>query len=123
MLGDRRERLREPALDRLGELGPQPFELLQALLEILPLSREIVEPLLLRLVLLARQRIDLTERRTARLETLDTGRELVPIVALRRCHSSRRLESAGRFARLRVDSRDLDLGGRERRARLVELRP
>ena len=82
VVGDRRERLGEPPLDGRGELGPKLLELLEALLEILALRLEVVEALLLRLVLLARERVDLAERGAADLEPLDARRKLVAVVAL-----------------------------------------
>ena len=56
---DRRESLVEAALDRLGELGAQLLELLQARLEILALLGQLGEALLLAVVLLLGERVDL----------------------------------------------------------------
>ena len=61
--------------------------------------------------------------RAARLEPLDARRELVAIVALGRLDGACRLEAARRLGDVGVDPRDLDLGGRHRRARLLELAP
>ena len=101
---------------------------------------QVVEPLLLRLVLLARERIDLAERRAARLEPLDARRELVAVVALGRLDVARGLEpprrvgaSRRRSARSRPrppstaalasssSCRRLDLGRAERPQLLAEL--
>ena len=123
VLGDGRERLGEPALDRGGELCAQLLELLQALLEIGALRLEVVETLLLRLVLLPRERVDLPERRAARLEPVDAGRELVAVVALRRLDLARGVEPSRRLRDVGVDARELHLGGCHGGARLLELAP
>ena len=82
VLRDGSEGLREPALDRLGELRAQPLELLEAPLEVLALRLQVGQPLLLGVVLLLGERVHLAERRSARLEPLGSGGELVAIVAL-----------------------------------------
>ena len=92
MLGDRGERLLEAALDRLGELVAQPLELLQALLEVAALHPQVVEPLLLRLVLLLAQRVHhgrawCGEPRAARRDG-----ELVAVLPLGRLDGAGRLE-------------------------------
>ena len=104
----RLERLVEAATHRLGELVAELRDLGEALLQIPPLRRELVEPLLLRLVLLLGQRIDLSERLATGLEPLDARRELVAIVALRDVVGVRVLEPALYFLRLgRRAGRDL----------------
>src|SRR5688572_23747770 len=92
VLSDGRERLREAALDRRGELRAELLELDQALLEVDALRLQVVEPLLLGLVLLTRERVDLAERGAARLEPFDASCELVAIVSLRRLHRAGRVQ-------------------------------
>src|SRR5580765_8919287 len=123
MLGDRRERLCEPPLHGRRKLGPQLLELLETLLEVLALRLEVGQALLLRLVFLARERIDLTERDAPRLDALDAMRQLGAIIAFSRLDRSGGLESARGFRDLGVDPRDLDLRGRDCGARLLELTP
>src|SRR5262249_49179315 len=64
------KRLVESAPHRLGELVAQLRHFPEALFEVGALIRELVESLLLRLVLLLRERIHLAERLAARLEPL-----------------------------------------------------
>ena len=109
VLGHRRERLREAALDGRGQLGAELLELLEALLEVGALHLQVVEPLLLGLVLLARERIDLAERDAAVLESLDASDELGAIVSLGGLDVSRRVEPPRRVRDVGVDPRDLDL--------------
>ena len=82
-----------------------------------------VEALLLRLVLLARERIDLAERVAPRLEPLDALRELVAVVALGRLDRPGGLEPARGLGDLGVEPRELDLRRRDCGARLLELAP
>ena len=114
---------REPTLHGRRELGPQLLELLEALLEVLALSLEVGEALLLRLVFLARERIDLNERDAPCLDALDAMRQLVAVIALAGSISSGGLESPRGFRDLGVDPRNLDLRGRHCGARLLELTP
>src|SRR5205823_6270185 len=76
------ERLVEPALDSLRQLGAQLLELGEALLEILALRRELLEARLLDVVLLLCEWVDLAERLAAALEALRPLGELVTVVAL-----------------------------------------
>ena len=108
VLGDRMEGVCEPPLDGLRELVAQVGELLQALLEILPLHLELGEPLLLGLVLLLRERIDLAELDPPLLEPLGARRELVALVSLGRVGGGL-LEPAAGVGRLRLDPGQLDL--------------
>jgi len=105
---DRREGLVEATLDRLGQLGAQLLELLQARLEVGALVGELGEPLPLALVLLLGERVDLAERLPAALEPLDPLRELVAVVALGRLGGSR-FEPAARFVGLGLDARSFDV--------------
>ena len=123
VLRDRRERLGEAALDRRRELGAELLELLEALLEILALRPQVVEALLLGVVLLSRERIDLTERGATYLEPFDAARKLVAILSLGRLDVARRLETPRSVCDVGVDPRDLDLGCGHGRARLLELAP
>src|SRR4029077_10314089 len=88
------ERLREAPLDRLRQLCAQLLELLEALLEVLPLRRELLEPRLLRVVLLLRERFHGAERVAPPLEPLGGLGERVAVVALRALVSARVLEPA-----------------------------
>ena len=62
MIADCGEGLLEAALDRLGQLGAQLLELLQARLEVGALLGQLGQALLLTVVLLLGQRVDLPER-------------------------------------------------------------
>ena len=126
--GDRSERLVEPAVDGLRQLVPQGRELRERRLEVGALCRELLEPHLLRLVLLLRQRVDLPERFPARLEPRQPCGELVAVDAFLRPGSllrlslgllARLLEAAPCVARLAVQSRELDLDGRQPLRRVV----
>ena len=68
------EGLGEPLLDRLGQLPPELLELVEAALEVGPLRDELLQPLLLGLVLLLRERVDLTELLAPPLEPLERAR-------------------------------------------------
>src|SRR5579859_4840554 len=70
-------------LDGLGQFLSQLLELLQALLEIGALRRQLVEPFLLGVVLLFRERVHLAERLAAAVETLRALGEHFAIVAFR----------------------------------------
>src|SRR5205823_3967875 len=105
------EGLVEPALDGLGQLGPQLLELLQARLEVFALRDELGETLLLALVLLLGERIDLPESLAAPLEPLDLLRQLVAVVAFRRLGSGL-FEPAPGSGGLRLEPRPLHLDGR-----------
>src|SRR5262245_39496756 len=113
--------MREAAHDRRGQLGAERIELLEAPLEVLALGLEIGEPLLLRLVLLPRKRIDLPECHPPRLEPLGPHGELAAVVAFRRLDVARSREAPGRVTRLGVDAGDLDLCSSQCGTCLVEL--
>src|SRR5207302_6769157 len=98
---DRVERLREAPLHRFGQLVAQLLELVEARLEVGPLRDELLEPLLLRCVLLVRERVDLAQRLAPPLEPLDGRRELLGVVAFRRLVYVRRLEAPTRLVGLR----------------------
>ncbi len=114
---DRREGVVEAPLDGLGELGPELLELLQARFEILALSDELGEALLLALVLLLRERVDLAEGFAAALEPLDPRRQLLAVVAFGRLRAGV-LEPAPRLRGLGVEPRTVDVDGRPPLARL-----
>src|SRR5204862_7794003 len=103
----------EPPLDRLRELHAQLLELGKALFEILALRGQLLEPRLLRVVLLLRERVHLAERLPPALQPLGTLRELVAVVALGALVRPRMVETAPRLVRLRLDARDLDLDRRD----------
>ena len=117
------ERLGEAPLDRLGQLGAQLLELGEARLEVLALRRELVEPLLLGVVLLLRERVDLAERLAAALEALRALGELVAVVAFGALLGARVLEPAPRLVGLRLDARDLDVDRRHARRRVRQRLP
>ena len=111
----------EAPLDRLRQLGAELLELVEARLEVGALRRELVEPRLLGLVLLLRERVDAAERLAAALEPL----ELRP-------RARRGRPSAGSLARLleppacassrlRLETRELDVDRETRGRRLVQL--
>ena len=108
------EGLGEAALDRLRQLGAQLLELGEALLEILALRRELLEPRLLGVVLLLRERVDLAERLAAALEPLRALGELVAVVAFGALVGAGVLEAAARLVGLGLDARDLDVDRRRR---------
>ena len=103
------ERLVEAPLHGLGELVAKLRDLRQRRLEILPLRRELLEPLLLLLVLLLGQRIHLAERLAAGIEPLRPRRELGAVVALGGLVGACLVEAALRLLRLGVETRELDL--------------
>ncbi len=103
------EGLGEPRLDRLLQLGAELLELREALLEVGALRCELVEPRLLGVVLLLRERVHLAERLAAALEPVDPLGELVAVVALGGLVGIRVLEAAARFVGLRLDPGDLDV--------------
>src|SRR5262249_8918264 len=109
VLLNRVERLRKAALDGFLELCAQLLELGEALLEVLALCRQLLEPRLLRVVLLLRERIHLPERLAAALEALRALGELVAVVALGALVGARMLEPAARLVGLRLDACDLDV--------------
>src|SRR6185312_3066877 len=84
-----RERVGEAALDGLGQLRAQLLELGEALLEVLALQGELLQPLLLGLVLLLGERVDAAERLEPALVTLELGRELVAVLSLCRLCAGR----------------------------------
>src|SRR5215217_498345 len=69
-------------LDGLRQLGPQPLELCERRLEVLPLRRQLLEARLLGVVLLLRERVHPTERLAAPFEPLHPRPQLLRIVAL-----------------------------------------
>ncbi len=123
VLRHRGERLGEAPLDGRGELCAELLELDEALLEVLTLHLEIVESLLLGLVLLARERVDLTKRAAPHFEALDADGQLVAVVSFRRLDVTGGLEPSGSLGDVGVDTRDLDLGGRDGNTRLFQLAP
>ena len=118
---DRLERLVEAALDGLCELVTELRDLRERRLEILPLRCELVEALLLRLVLLLRQRVDLAELLASRVESLGAGRELGPIVALGGLVRARGVETTCCLLGLGLETCEVDLHGRRPLVRLVRL--
>ena len=107
--GYRGERLVEPPPYGLDELVTELRHLLEALLEVAPLCRELVEALLLGFVLLLRERVDLAESLAPRLQPLHARRELVHVVSfgdLARVHG---VESTLRLLRLRGQPGELHL--------------
>src|SRR4029079_12715432 len=100
------ERFREALLDGACKIVAQRLELLQARLEVRPLRRELGQALLLLVVLLLRERIDLTKRFAPTLVAFDLVRELVSVVALRRLGLGR-LETAPRLVCSRFAARAL----------------
>ena len=121
VLCDSGEGLREAALDRRGELRAELLELVEASLEILALRLQVVEPLLLGLVLLARERVHLAERARRTSSRSTRVSELVTVVAFGRLDLACGLESPSQRPRLSVDPGDLDLRRGQARARLLEL--
>ena len=111
MAADGVEGLGEAALDRLRQLVAELLELREARLEVGPLGGELLQPRLLRLVLLVRERVDLAERLAAALQPLDRCDELLTVVAFGRLVGICLLEAAARLVRLRLDPRRLDLDG------------
>ena len=107
--GDGLERLVEAPLHRLGELVAKLRDLRQRRLEILPLRRELLEPLLLLLVLLLGERIHLAERLAAGIEPLGPRRELGAVVTLCGLVGACLVEAALRLLGLGVEARELDL--------------
>src|SRR5262249_36037713 len=84
------ERLGEARLDRPGEIAAEPLEPLQAALQAGPLLRQLGEPLLLRLVLLLRERVHLPERLAAALAARKLLGQLVAVLAFRGLGPGRR---------------------------------
>src|SRR5947199_1745316 len=122
MGADGGEGLVEAALDGLGQLRAQLLELLQARLEIGPLSDQLGQPLLLALVLLLGQRVHLAQRLAAPLQALDLAGELVAVVALGRVGTGL-LEPPAGLIRLGLDPRALDIDSRPALARLRGFTP
>src|SRR5581483_9968679 len=116
VLLDRRERLGEARLDGVGELVAELLELAQAVLEVAPLPGELLEPLLLRLVLLLRERVHLPELLEPALRPLQLLRQLVAVLALRRLGAGG-VEPPLRLVALRVGARELDVDRGELLAR------
>ena len=108
MLADAPEGLGEAALDRLGQLRAQLLELREALLEVLALVDQLLDALLLALVLLLRERVDLTERLAAPAQALEGRLELLPVLAVGGL-GTRGVESALGLAALGLDGRELDV--------------
>ena len=111
------ERFSEALFHGACEIVAQRLELLQARFEVRPLRRELDQALLLLVVLLLRERIDLTERLAPALVAFDLVRELVSVVAFRRLGLGR-LETAPRLVCLRFDARALHVDRAEPLARL-----
>src|SRR5207248_3489229 len=103
------ERLREAALDRLRQFRAELLELVEALLEICALRRELLEPRLLRVVLLLRERIDLAEALAAALEALGALVQLFAVVAFRALLGARVGEPPTSLVGLGLDARSLDV--------------
>ena len=106
--------------DRLRQLVAEGGELGERRLEVDALLGQLVEPHLLGLVLLARQRVDLPERLAPRVEARDPRRELVAVdllgVAVGRvlrdvpaARGDRLVEASLRLDRLALEPRQLDL--------------
>src|SRR5215467_5315904 len=100
------ESLCESPLDRLRQLASELLELAQALLEIGALAGEVVEPLLLRLVLLTRERVHLAQLLAPAFEALELCGELVAVALVDRL-GARRVEAALRVGALCVRAREL----------------
>jgi hypothetical protein len=77
------EGLGEASLDRLRQLVAELLELREALLEIRTLGGELLQPRLLRLVLLVRERVDRPASRGGA-QPLDRRDELLAVVAFGR---------------------------------------
>ena len=115
----RLEGLGEARPHRLGELVAELRDLGERRLEVLPLGRELLEPLLLRLVLLLGEWIDLSECLAPRVEPLRTRRELGPVVSVRRLVRARLVEPPPRLVGLGLEACELDLDERRPLRRLV----
>src|SRR5215211_1361639 len=98
----------EARLDGIRELGAQLLQLGQARLEVGALGGELVEPLLLRFVLLLRERVHATELLTSRPESLRSHGQGLPVLALRGS-SLGGLEPSTSLSRRRLDLRPLDV--------------
>src|SRR3954469_9071230 len=105
----RGERLVEAPLDGLGQLVAQLLELLERRLEVGALRRELLEPRLLRVVLLLRERVHLAEPFAPALETLRDRGALIAVAPSRALVGPRVLEPAPRLVGLRLDARHLDV--------------
>src|SRR5207245_10725463 len=106
----------------LREVVAERRELLEALLEVPSLRRELGEPRLLLVVLLLRERVDLAHPFAPALEPLDLVGELVAVVA-HGGRSSRGLQPPAPCLRLRFDASTVDLNGAQPRAGLRCLPP
>ena len=106
------ERLGEARLDRLRQVVAQLLELVEALLEVGALHGELVEPLLLRLVLLLRERVDLAELLAALLGARQLLGELVAVLALGRFGRGS-IEPPLRLVALGIGARELDVDRRQ----------
>ena len=96
------------ALDGVRQLGAQPLELVERGLEIAPLRRQIVEPRLLGVVFLLRERIDTPERFAAALEPLELVGKLLAVVTFRRVGPGF-VKPLPRRVRLGTQPRELDV--------------
>src|SRR3954471_1389090 len=112
VLLDRRERLGEAGLDRPCQVVAELLELVEALLQVGALHRELLEPLLLGVVFLLRERIDLAELLAALLRARELLGELVAVLALRRLGRGG-VEPPLCLVVLGIRARQLDVDGRQ----------
>ena len=115
---DRRERLGEACLDGPGQVVAELLELVQALLEILALRRQLLQALLLGVVLLFRERVHLPERLAAPFATHQALGQLVAVLALGGLRV-RRSQPPPRLVCLGTHARQLDIDRADPFARLA----
>ncbi len=116
------EGLREPAVDRFGQLVAELAQLVEGALEILALRAQLGQPLLLARVLLLRERVDAAELIAAALQPVELLHQLVarPFGRLRRRSL---LEATLRFGPLRLEPRVLDVDSGDALRRIGQCAP